>query len=149
MTALIPYTGLHTLERLRRDMDELVNRMFEGLAPTLTAADEGFVPRLDVRETADAIEVVAEVPGLKAEDIKVELNGDLLTISGEKRDERKSEEGSFHVVERRFGKFSRTIRLPVEVEREKIEAVHKDGVLTITLPKAEKATATTIEVKAA
>ncbi len=107
----------------------------------------GFETVVDLRETEKGYELSAEVPGLKPEEIEVVLSGDLLTIKGEKREEREEDKGGYHLVERRFGSFHRSFRLPEAVEREHLSATHKDGVLRVVLPKLGKEESTRIEVK--
>lgn len=150
MFELMPYSGFGSLGRLRRDMDDLWKRFFDADPGLPATRGEGFsfVPVVNVKETEEAVEVTAEVPGLKPEEIEVSLTGDVLTLKGEKKEEREEDQGSYHVVERRFGSFQRSFRLPMEVERDKLTAKHKDGVLTVVLPKAKKQAATTITVKA-
>ena len=104
-------------------------------------------PTVDVSENEDAIVVKAEVPGCKAEDIDISVHGNTTTISGEKkRQEEKKEKGYYH-IERSYGSFRRSLHLATEVDPEKIEATCKDGILTITLPKSEKAKAVKVKVK--
>jgi len=145
MFELLPYNApLRSLGRLRRDMDDLWGRFFE--ASELPAARADFVPSVNIKETQDAFEVTAEVPGLKPEDIEVTLTGDLLILRGEKKEEREETKGDYHLIERRFGGFQRGFRLPGEVNRQKLQARHKDGVLHVTLPKGDKEKPTTIKV---
>ncbi len=148
MFELMPYDASNSLRRLRQDMDELWSRFFE--APGLPSMKDAaaFVPAVDIKETKDAFIVTAEIPGMKAEDIDVSLTGDLLTIKGEKKEEVEKEEGDYHLVERRYGSFQRTFRLPKEVDRKKLKAKHKNGVLYVTLPKGEKEGSTTVKVEA-
>lgn len=149
MFDLIPYSGFGSVGRLRKDMDDLWKRFFDaepGL-PAMRGQVSNFLPVVNVKETEEALEVTAEVPGLKPEEIEVSLIGDVLTLKGEKKEEREETKGDYHLVERRFGSFQRSFRLPMEVERDKLSAKHKDGVLSITLPKAKKQTATTIKVE--
>ncbi len=104
-------------------------------------------PAIDVAEEEDAIIVRAEVPGCKAEDIEISVYGNTLTISGEKKlTEEKKEKGFYH-VESTYGSFRREVTLSTEVDQGKIDATCKDGVLNITLPKAEKAKAVKVKVK--
>lgn len=104
-------------------------------------------PAVDVAEQDDAIVVRAEVPGCKAEDIEISVYGNTLTISGEKKlSEEKKEKGYYH-VESTYGSFRRELTLPTDVEQDKIDAVCKDGVLSITLPKAAQAKAIKVKVK--
>ncbi len=102
---------------------------------------------LDVRETEEALIVEGSLPGMKPEDVDVSISGSVLTIKGESKEEKEEEKGSYLYRERRFGAFQRTITLPAEVDVEGAEAAFKDGVLTLTLPKAEESQAKRIEVK--
>lgn len=147
MTDLIPYTRLGSLVRMGRDLDELWGRFFSDDARLAWEKERTFVPSVNVKETEEAVEVTAEVPGLKPEEIEVVLSGDILTIKGEKNEEKERKDGDYHLVERRFGSFQRSFRLPVEVDRQKLSATHKDGVLKVLLPKSEKQGAATIEVR--
>jgi len=107
-------------------------------------------PRMDVVETDDAIEVSAELPGLTEADIDISLGEGAVTIRGEKRLEHEEKKGDYHLSERSFGTFTRSFRLPENVDEDKIEAVFDKGVLTLTMPKTEKNTPPRkkIEVKA-
>lgn len=98
-----------------------------------------FTPRVDVTEDNDNLYVHADVPGVDKNDIKVNLVGDVLTISGEKKIEQKDETKNYYRIERNFGAFSRSFTLPSEIITDKITADYKDGVLKITLPKTEEA----------
>ena len=91
---------------------------------------------MNVSETENEIRISAELPGVKEDDIDVSLNDDLLTIRGEKRFERKDEKENFHFVERSFGTFQRSIRLPFAVNPDQVQASFENGVLTVTLPKS-------------
>lgn len=110
-------------------------------------AEAKWIPALDVTETENEIKVKAEVPGIAKEDISVNLSDGLLTISGEKKEEKEEKTEDRTVSERRYGSFSRTVRLHSEVDEEKVEAAYKDGVLTITLPRAGTVKTTKIAVK--
>jgi HSP20 family protein len=148
MFELTPFSGARSVSRLRRDMDDLWGRFFDtsGL-PAAQINGLSFNPTVNVKETDNAIEVTAEVPGLKPEEIEVSLTGNILTLKGEKKEEKEETKGSYHLVERRFGSFSRSFRLPMDVDRDKVQARHKDGVLTISLPKATKESITSIKVQ--
>jgi HSP20 family protein len=148
MFELMPYRGTRSVSRLRRDMDDLWGRFFDtsGL-PLAQAEGPAFMPTVNVKETDNSIEVTAEVPGLKPEEIEVNLTGNILTLKGEKREEKEETKGSYHLVERRFGSFARSFRLPMDVDRDKVQARHKDGVLTISLPKATRESSTTIKIE--
>lgn len=96
-------------------------------------------PAVDVSETDDAVVVKAELPGMDTKDVDVSLSGDVLTIKGEKKEEKEEKTKSFHRVERSYGSFTRSVRLPAAVVSDKVEATFKNGVLTVNLPKAEEA----------
>jgi HSP20 family protein len=105
------------------------------------------MPPLDLSETASAFQVRMDLPGIKSDEIEVQLNNNVLTVSG-RREEEKDEKGeTFHRIERRSGSFSRSVTVPAAVAEEKVEAQYKDGVLTIVLPKTEEAHSHRIRVK--
>ena len=106
-------------------------------------------PRVDVTEKENAFVLHAELPGLSREDISVTVKDNLLTIEGEKRRSAEDEDNGSYRSERTYGKFSRTFKLSTNVNAEGISAVHKDGVLSLTLAKAEAAKPKEIEVVAA
>lgn len=97
----------------------------------------GFHAMLDMSETDDAIEVRLDVPGIQPAEIEVEVIGNTLVISGERKEEKEEKGKTFHRVERTSGSFSRSVKLPCEVQSEHIEAQCEEGVLTVTLPKSD------------
>ncbi|HEX8361139.1 MAG TPA: Hsp20/alpha crystallin family protein [Longimicrobium sp.] len=104
-------------------------------------------PDTDVIETEREIRVVTEMPGLKRESIEVDVENNVLTIRGEKREERREgEPGRFHLAERRYGTFTRSFVLPRDVDADQIQADFEDGVLTIAIPKSERARRRRIQV---
>jgi len=105
-------------------------------------------PALDVAETDTSIIVKVDLPGLEAKDIDVSLRGDILTIRGEKSEEKEEKTKSYHRVERHFGSFERSVQLPAAVKAEQAEASFKDGVLHIEMPKAEERRQKSISIKA-
>jgi len=133
-------------ERMRRDMDRLWGSFFQR-GVRRTDEDAEWLPSLDVAETKDEIVVKAEVPGMDPKNIDISLSDGLLTIKGEKKQEREEKEEDYHLVERSYGTFTRSIRLPKEVRRDKISASYKNGVLKVTLPKSEEAKQKEIKIK--
>jgi len=120
---------------------------FDGFdLPDIFRSEKALTPAFDISETANEIHVKAELPGMDPKEIEITVTGDLLTIKGEKKEEKEEKGENFHRRERRYGSFSRSFRLPVEVKADTINAGYKDGVLTVTLPKAEKEKARRIEV---
>jgi len=145
--AMVPVsrTG-YGLSRLPDRFDEFLNRFFGGSESELFGGG-GWCPALDISEKDDSVVVRVELPGLKGDEIDISVDRNMLTISGEKKaDSESSGENSYH-VERRYGKFTRTISLPGEVDTAKIEAAQHEGVLTITVPKSEAAKPRKISVK--
>lgn len=147
MSSLIPWGGRGDLTTLRREMDRVFDRFFEGWPFRPSAEGREWAPSVDVSETAKKVVVKAEVPGMDAKDIDITVTGDLVTIRGERKQEKEEKEENFHRIERSYGAFSRSIRLPAEVETDKVDAAYKDGVLKITMSKTKKASAKKIEVK--
>jgi HSP20 family protein len=145
MRALKPWTGLASS---RKEWDRVFDRFFEPMWSELPALGE-WEPALDVTETKDAVVVKAELPGVEQKDIAVSFQDGVLTIKGEKQAEKEEKDKRYHRVERSYGAFFRSFRLPAEVDAGKVTATFKDGVVTITLPKAPEARSTLIPVKAA
>jgi len=143
---LLPLSGdiPRTLTGLRREMDSLFENFFGEGAPF---SGEPFAPSTNVAETESGFEVTVEVPGLKADDFEIELQEGQLTIRGEKRPEVEETKKTYHRVERHFGQFQRVIPLATPIKEEEIAAEYQDGVLTISIPKAEAVKPKRISVK--
>lgn len=147
----VPYYGLS------RNFDRLFDEFFNefagfGLRPVDRSAGSlsAFNPKIDVSETEAEIRIAAELPGLDENDIEVSVADDVLTISGEKKAEKEDEGENYHRLERSYGSFKRSLALSNEIDTDQIEAVFKNGVLTVTLPKTPEAQEEVkkIEVKA-
>jgi len=147
-----------TWRSFRTEMDRLFDRFASGFGmpslrrmfdaeTTLTMPD----PAVDVTEEADAYKLTAELPGMAEGDIEVALTDDMLTITGEKKEEKAAKEKNYYVSERSYGAFRRSFAVPDGVDRDKVGAAFAKGVLTVTMPKAAgaKAAPKKIEVKAA
>lgn len=143
--ALVPFHRRHggNLARLHSELDDLFSAFF-GNWPTY---EHKLWPAIDVAENEDAIVVKAELPSCKADDIDISVHGNTLTISGEKKQEQEEKEKGYYHLERSYGSSRRDLTLPNDVDAAKIDAACKDGVLSITLPKAEKATAVKVKIK--
>lgn len=144
-SGLSPY-GRDPFATFRQQMDRLFDDFFtpvagEGRAFATPggAGASSIQPSIDVDETEQAYTVTAELPGIAEQDVELNLADNALTISGEKRSERNEEQGGRRYSERTFGRFSRTIPFPSEVDADRVEAAYRHGVLTVTLPKNEKA----------
>lgn len=140
------WPGFGRFSTLRDEID----RLFEGPLSELARTSQllsGWTPPLDLHEDKDNFVVKIELPGMKKEDIDVSLHDGNLGISGERKSEDKLEGVDVYRTERFFGHFQRTITMPAPVAADKIKAQYKDGVLTVTLPKAEEAKPKQIEVQ--
>jgi HSP20 family protein len=142
------FWGLSPVRRvasLRDDVDNLFNLAFGRLTGLTQESDrgsqllEGWFPAVDVDEDKDTLQVRAELPGMKKEDIEISLHEGFLNLSGERKSEQKQEGAETYRSERWFGRFHRTISLPCGVDADKIKATYNDGILTVSLPKAEEA----------
>lgn len=158
----VPVPGTHNpLASLRDEMDRLFDSFFP-LAFGRSALDPaswgrqafrtlgGMTPQMDAKECANHYEISAELPGMEEKDVTVKVQGGILSISGEKREERKEEGESLHLSERSFGSFTRSMRLPENADEEGIRAEYAKGVLTVTIPKraGSESGEKTIEIKA-
>jgi len=129
-------------------MDRLWDEYFGPSRRALQPMEEAWMPAIDVSETGERITVKAEIPGMEAKDIDIAIVGDTLTIKGEKKTEREEKEENYHIVERSYGSFSRSMKLPAAVDADKVEATYKNGVLTVSCPKKEEVKPKAIEIKA-
>jgi HSP20 family protein len=139
MLGLVPYRRRGGFPDVFKEMEELTREFLPEVAwhDIITGGEMEWAPRLDIIETEKNVEVKAELPGLERKDIDITLDRDLLVIKGEKKEEKEEKDRYYHRVERRYGTFCRSVRLPAKVKDEKIDATFKDGILTITLPKVE------------
>jgi len=133
------------LTRLHEEMDDLLNSFFRGC--DMPFFERSRFPAIDIADNENEVVIKAEVPGCKADDVDISVHGNTLTISGEKKQEEEKKEKGYYHIERSYGSFRRDLNIPTEVDTSKVEAVCKDGILTITLPKAEKAKAIKVKVK--
>ena len=145
--ALVPFARRNggELARLRTGMGDWFDGFFRGLDRPFVA--ERMWPAIDVADRDGAIVVRVEVPGCKANDIDISIHGSTLTISGQKEETKEQKDKGYYHVESVYGSFRRDVELPAEVDPNKIEAVCKDGILSVTLPKTEKTKAVKIQVK--
>jgi HSP20 family protein len=130
------------MDRLQSDMNRLLNQYDPVRLRTAPS-----YPAVNIWSNDDGLFVVAEMPGVRVEDLDINVNNDMLTISGKRSADEIPEGTRFHRNERRFGEFSRTIQLPFAVIADKVEASFNDGVLSITLPKAEAEKPRQISIK--
>ncbi|MBI3695447.1 MAG: Hsp20/alpha crystallin family protein [Acidobacteria bacterium] len=153
MFSLIRHNPYREMANFEREADRLFNR-FLGRMPRWWDEESQatvFEPSFNVFEDGDNVVVEAEVPGLKKDDLKLQLSDDRLTLRGEVRQESEKKERNYHLKEMRYGSFERSVRLPYDVVADKAQAELKDGVLRVTLPKSDQAKQKVrqIQVKAA
>jgi HSP20 family protein len=135
-----------TLERWHpaRQMSEVqaeMNRLFDsvfGPSATMSTGERIWAPLFDMWETKDDVVLSFEVPGMSEKDVNVSITGDLLTVKGERRFNQELKQENYHRLERAYGKFERTVQLPIPVQPEKVKATYREGVLTVKLPKADE-----------
>lgn len=156
MTRLIPWRRNETqstgnmqmapVSQMRWDWDRLFDRFLDDAwgSPSMATAHDML---LDVSETDEQIRVRAEVPGINPDDLNISLMGNVLTLSGQKVDEEESEQAGRYYSERRFGSFERAVKLPCAVDPDRVDAAHRNGVVTITLQKSETVRPKRIKVK--
>jgi len=130
---------------LRDAMDQLFDEMI--MQPGNLAAGNRVVPAIDLYQTEEAVVLKASLPGIDPDDLKISVTGDVLTIQGEQTAENEEKQATYHIRERKWGSFSRSLSLPVPVQSEKANAEYENGILTLTLPKAEEIRPKTITVK--
>jgi HSP20 family protein len=140
-----PFTDLMSL---RQAMDRLFEDSFVRPSRALEGLAEVAGPALDIYQKPDEIVVKAALPGVKAEDVNIDITGDTLTIRGESKAEQEVKREDYLYQERRYGAFSRSVVLPSGVKSDKAEATMEDGVLTLRIPKAEEVKSKAIKVKA-
>lgn len=135
--SLIRWDPAGEMVSLRDAMDRLLGESFIRPWFGQGAFFGGESPALDMYETDDAIVVEATIPGVKPEEIDVQLAGNVLTIKGERKEEKKEKKAAYIYQERSYGSFCRSVTLPIEVDADKAQAEFKHGVLTLTIPKSE------------
>src|SRR5262245_41558287 len=134
------------------DMQAEVNRIFDsflGRPAQVTGVERAWAPAVDMYETKDALMVVAELPGLEEKDIHLSIISDALSLRGERKTNLEVKQDSYYRGERWYGKFERSIPLPMPVQADKVTAKYRDGVLTVTLPKVEEIRPKEIKIDAA
>jgi HSP20 family protein len=145
-----PVSGLSPFEEFERRIEEFMHRPFSMMPPWWShgpSLAEEIFPTVDIYEKGREVVLKAEIPGVKKEDIHVDINLKTVTISGEKKKEEETERKDYHRLERSYGSFVRTFSLPSEVQTDMAKATFKDGVLEIRVPKTEEAASRTRQVK--
>jgi HSP20 family protein len=145
MSNLIRWEPAREMMSLRDAMDRLFDDAF---TRPLSLRDGWSVPAIDMYQTDDEIVVKAAMPGIKADEVQINVTGEVLTLKGEVKHEEEKQEKAWHIREQRFGSFERSVVLPTDVVADKAKADFENGILTITLPKAEEVKPKAISIKA-
>lgn len=145
-TARRPLDAVTSLRRLNSVLDEAFST-WPFQSEENGALTSAWIPACDVFEDKNAVKIVAEVPGVRPEDVKLSIENNLLTIRGEKKQQAEENSERVHRYERSYGTFERTFSLPTTVDPERIDASYTHGILTVTIPKAERARPREIPVK--
>ena len=142
MLDLIPRRGTFSPAR------DLFYDFFEDWGfPSLFSEEKSWVPAFDVVEDEKAFVVTAEIPGIDMKDLDVSLSDGILTVKGEKKNEEEEKRENYHRIERRYGSFHRSFRIPGEIDTDKLDATYKDGILKLVMPKGEASKPKKIKVK--
>ena len=145
MSNLIRWEPAREMMTLREAMDRLFDDAFT--SPLSLSGNNWSVPAVDMYQTDNEIVVKAALPGIKAEEVQINITGDVLSLKGEVKQNEEVKEKAYHIREQRWGTFERTLVLPSNVVADKAKADFENGILTITLPKAEEAKPKTITIK--
>ncbi|HEY5137801.1 MAG TPA: Hsp20/alpha crystallin family protein [Methylococcales bacterium] len=145
MSNLTRWEPVREMMTLREAMDRLFDDAFT--RPFSTSGDS-VIPAIDLYQNADEVVVKAALPGLEAKDVQISVTADTLTLRGEIKHENEQKEVTYHIREHRYGMFERSVMLPTDVQTDKAKADFENGILTITLPKAEAVKPKTITIKA-
>jgi HSP20 family protein len=144
MSNLIQWKPARDMMTLRDAMDQLFDEAFTRPIGMMDFS----LPAIDLYQTTDDIVVKAALPGMKADEVEISVTGDMLTLKGEMCQKEVGTDIAYHIREQRYGRFERSLMLPTEVQSDKAKAEFENGILTITLPKAEQVHPKTITVKA-
>jgi HSP20 family protein len=145
---LVRWDPFRDLVSIQGELDRLFGRNVGGIEPLRPSATGSWMPSMDVFETQEKIVATLELPGIDPEGVEVAVEDSTLTVSGSRGFSDEVKEDDYHRIERRYGAFSRSITLPQAADTEKVEARFDRGVLTIEVPKVEKAKPKKIQVKA-
>jgi len=146
MKTLVKFNPVRSLRRTR-DIDSLFSDFFNWRSPFFSMPDAGWSPRIDVHENDKEYVLHSELPGIARKDIELTFRDDVLTLKGEKKRRTEDEKENYAFAERSYGAFERSFRFAVPVQDDNIKAVFKNGVLTVTVPKAPEPEPTKVAIK--
>ena len=146
MTYLTTRRPVRNLFNLHNEMGRIFGDLFTSHEGGTETEETSWIPTVDISETGNGYEIRADLPGVSEDDVNVSVTDNVLTVRGEKQQEKETEGKNYHRVERRYGSFQRSFTLPRHIETDAIKAEFKDGVLTLGIPKAEAAKPTEIPI---
>lgn len=136
--AIVRWAPFREIDTLRHEMDRLFDNLTHDTANNFAnGLGNGFAPAVEIHETPESIELKAEIPGLEAKDLDIQVSTDAVSITGERKTETRTEEKGVVRSEFRYGQFSRVIPLPARIQNDKVQAEYKNGILMLNLPKVE------------
>jgi HSP20 family protein len=136
-SSLARWEPFHGVSDIQQEMNRLFDTFF-GRPATLQMAERTWMPAVDMYETKDDVVVTFELPGIREKEVSVSITGDVLTVKGERKWDEELNDQGYHRMERVYGKFERSVPLPVPAQADKVKATYRDGVLEVKLPKAEE-----------
>ena len=145
MSNLMKWEPVSEIMTLRQAMDQLFN---DAYTRPVSMSGVSASPAIDLYQDNDNVVVKAALPGLKAEDVEISVIANVLSLRGEYKQENEHKDATYHIREQRYGSFERAVRLPTDVQTDKAKADFEDGILTVTLPKAETVKPKMINIKA-
>ncbi len=148
MNEMTHWRGPNLLDEARKEMEGVFSRFFGPMAESDRESRHAWSPRVDVSESDKAVTVVADLPGVDPKDVEITLNDGMLTIKGEKKEEKEEKGKNFHRTERFVGSFFRQIMMPTGADEEKVAATSANGTITITIPKKANAQPKKVAIKA-
>ena len=144
--AIVRWEPFRDLVTAQRDFDRMLREAFSPQLGDTELSTRAWAPPVDIYETAEAIVLKAELPGVDAKDVEVRVEDNTLYLKGERKFEKEVKEQNYHRVERSYGSFARSFSLPNSISADKVKAEFKDGLLTLTMPKREEAKPKTIKI---
>ena len=148
MTTLVRWNPMRDMMSLRNEMNRLFEQAFEEMPPSRWQPSTNWGLAVDVSENDEAFVITASVPGVKQDDLEITISDNVLTIKGEFKVDETIEEEKYHIRERRYGSFGRSLTLPVAVKADEVDASYENGVLKLEVPKAEEVKPRRIQIQA-
>jgi len=144
--AIIRWDPFRDMSTLREKMNRLFEDAFTGRAEDKEIVSSAWAPAVDIYENENELVLTAEIPGIDEKDIEIKIEDNTLTLKGERKFEKETKEENYHRIERSYGSFFRAFTLPHSVDTDKVQAVHENGVLKITMPKRQELKPKTVHI---